>query len=125
MPRRHKGMNEGSGSRATLSFLVYDIMETHYGEWFTLNQLVEQARLIRVDEDIDPEAIKRACWRHLKAGRVQAGVVVYEDGKPTIFRVPDRDYWKESHAETDDRNGGAGGSVLHIAHTDRADDGAA
>jgi hypothetical protein len=87
MPHRYKGMNEGGGP-ATLTFLTYDIMETNYGDWFTISQLTAQVRLMRPKARAD--SVNRAVWRMLGYGAIEQDTTT----KPSRFRVPTRDYWQ-------------------------------
>jgi hypothetical protein len=50
--------------------LVIDILETFYGEWWTIERLRQEATRIR-GEDISPKRMTAAVNRLVKAGRVE------------------------------------------------------
>lgn len=86
MPHRHKGMNEG-GEQATLTFLIYDILETNFGDWFTIRQITSQVQLLRPDASRD--TVNRIVWRLTRKDIIE---IDRDEKKGTRFRVAWRDY---------------------------------
>ena len=91
MPEKYKGMHQGA-----LSFLAYDVMETHCGEWMDWDRIIGEVARIR---DVPPaevnDAVRRAIWRMVGHGTIERQTRTNNTGQTYLmFRVPTRDYWE-------------------------------
>ncbi len=83
LPRRRRSLHRGSTSRR-----IWETLEAHAGEWWTLDALAA------VITDADPRAIARAVYRLAENGLVRRGLAggAPASGTPlAVFGVPDRD----------------------------------
>lgn len=92
-------MNEGG-----IPALVHDILESHFGEWFTIDRIVAEIEKHR--PDTNPDTIRRAVERMKADGRIEhqlrhrvparARAVPMRTGLTlSVVRVPWRTYWDQ------------------------------
>lgn len=84
-PDYYLGLMEGSGP-ASIPLLAFDIMETHYGEWFTMEQLVARVQVLR--PEAKPGSVKRGVERLKQRGLIETDM----SDKAGRYRVPTRAY---------------------------------
>lgn len=92
MPAKYKGMHQGA-----LSFLTYDVMETHCGEWMDWDRIIGEVARIRGVPPAEVEnAVRRAIWRMVGREIIEKRyVTARRGGEYLMFRVPTRDYWTQ------------------------------
>lgn len=80
-------MNEGG-----IPALVHDILESHFGEWFTVDRMVTE--ILQRRPEANPDTIRRAVERMKADGRIDFQLRRNRRTTITVIRVPWRAYWE-------------------------------
>ena len=85
--RTGTGQNDGS-----IPALIIDILETWFGEWFTIEQITLE--VLRLRPDVNPGTVNRMVWKLKAAGHIEC--VSTNGWAPARFCVEERAYLNET-----------------------------